>query len=210
MTADEAVPGKSPDPSPGQVAGAGPQQDDDDIGDVLSAIRKLVSEEAEAQARAAQAGPVRTAAAQPARGPALVLTPALAVGGADDRARGGGEGAADAAPDGTEAGLDDRGPTDLGPTDESYFEYNEGGGPVTAGAPVEDADAEAGRDDGDDVGAGDGAGDGVGDVDTEALRRLVREILRDELQGDLGTRLTRNIMNIVRAEVARALGEGAD
>ena len=42
-------------------------------------------------------------------------------------------------------------------------------------------------------------------VDEEALRALVVEIVHQELQGKLGERITRNVRNLVRREVHRAL-----
>ncbi|MDO9526192.1 MAG: hypothetical protein Q7J57_11790 [Gemmobacter sp.] len=42
-------------------------------------------------------------------------------------------------------------------------------------------------------------------IDEDMLRDLVREILREELQGSLGERITRNVRKLVRAEISRAL-----
>ena len=42
-------------------------------------------------------------------------------------------------------------------------------------------------------------------IDEEMLRDLVREILREELQGALGERITRNVRKLVRTEINRAL-----
>ena len=41
--------------------------------------------------------------------------------------------------------------------------------------------------------------------DEQVLRDLVRDILREELQGALGERITRNVRKLVRAEIARVL-----
>jgi len=41
--------------------------------------------------------------------------------------------------------------------------------------------------------------------DEEVLRDLVRDLIREELQGHLGERITRNVRKLVRAEIARAL-----
>jgi len=41
--------------------------------------------------------------------------------------------------------------------------------------------------------------------DEAMLRELVTDILREELQGALGQRITRNVRKLVRAEIARAL-----
>lgn len=46
-------------------------------------------------------------------------------------------------------------------------------------------------------------------VSPEALRDLVRDLLRDELRGALGERITGNIRKLVRAEIARALAAQA-
>lgn len=42
-------------------------------------------------------------------------------------------------------------------------------------------------------------------IDEEMLRDLVAEIVREELQGALGERITRNVRKLVRAEIQRAL-----
>ena len=42
-------------------------------------------------------------------------------------------------------------------------------------------------------------------VDPAELRDLVRDLIREELAGALGTRMTRNIRRLVRAEIAREL-----
>lgn len=42
-------------------------------------------------------------------------------------------------------------------------------------------------------------------IDEEALRDLVAQIVREELQGELGERITRNVRRLVRREVQRAL-----
>lgn len=41
--------------------------------------------------------------------------------------------------------------------------------------------------------------------DEDILRALIRDVLREELQGEMGLRVTRNLQKLVRAEVARAL-----
>lgn len=41
--------------------------------------------------------------------------------------------------------------------------------------------------------------------DEDILRALIRDVLREELQGEMGLRVTRNLQKMVRAEVARAL-----
>lgn len=53
--------------------------------------------------------------------------------------------------------------------------------------------------------AGDAGDDATDVIDEEVLRDLVRDILREELQGALGERITRNVRKLVRAEIARAL-----
>lgn len=42
-------------------------------------------------------------------------------------------------------------------------------------------------------------------IDPQELRALVRALIREELAGSLGTRMTRNIRRLVRAEIAREL-----
>lgn len=42
-------------------------------------------------------------------------------------------------------------------------------------------------------------------VDEEMIRDIVRQVLREELQGTLGERITRNVRKLVRAEINRAL-----
>ena len=41
--------------------------------------------------------------------------------------------------------------------------------------------------------------------DDAVLREIVRDVLREELQGAMGERVTRNLRKLIRAEVARAL-----
>jgi hypothetical protein len=48
-------------------------------------------------------------------------------------------------------------------------------------------------------------GSDPGILDEARLRAMVRDILRQELQGPLGERITHNIRKLVRAEIARAL-----
>ncbi|MEP1613839.1 MAG: hypothetical protein ABJL72_18205 [Roseobacter sp.] len=43
------------------------------------------------------------------------------------------------------------------------------------------------------------------DIDEEMLRQMVAKIVRSELQGALGDRITRNVRNLVRREIQRAL-----
>lgn len=45
----------------------------------------------------------------------------------------------------------------------------------------------------------------VVDLDEETLRDLIRDVLREELQGPMGERITRNIRKLVRAELARSV-----
>ena len=42
-------------------------------------------------------------------------------------------------------------------------------------------------------------------IDEETLRAMVADIVRSELQGELGERITRNVRNLVRREIHRAL-----
>ena len=41
--------------------------------------------------------------------------------------------------------------------------------------------------------------------DEDVLRAVIRDVLREELQGAMGERVTRNLRKLIRAEVARAL-----
>jgi hypothetical protein len=41
--------------------------------------------------------------------------------------------------------------------------------------------------------------------DEDVLRALIRDVLREELQGVMGERVTRNLRKLIRAEIARAL-----
>lgn len=43
------------------------------------------------------------------------------------------------------------------------------------------------------------------ELDEEALREMIRELIREELQGALGERISRNLRKMVRAELNRAL-----
>ncbi len=43
------------------------------------------------------------------------------------------------------------------------------------------------------------------DLGEDGLREMVREIIREELQGELGERITRSVRKLVRAEINRAL-----
>ena len=52
---------------------------------------------------------------------------------------------------------------------------------------------------------GDPAGGDESLIDEESLRELVAEIVRQELQGTLGQRITRNVRKLVRQEINRAL-----
>lgn len=45
----------------------------------------------------------------------------------------------------------------------------------------------------------------AGPFDEAALRDLIRDLIREELQGSLGERITRNVRKLVRAEIARAM-----
>ncbi len=46
-------------------------------------------------------------------------------------------------------------------------------------------------------------------LDEDALRDLIRDIIREELQGVLGERITRNVRKLVRSEINRALAAKA-
>ncbi len=43
------------------------------------------------------------------------------------------------------------------------------------------------------------------DISEDGLREMVREIIREELQGELGEKITRSVRKLVRAEINRAL-----
>ena len=47
-------------------------------------------------------------------------------------------------------------------------------------------------------------------LDEAAVRRIVEEILDERLQGELGRRITRNLKQLVRREVARSLEDRSD
>lgn len=201
----------------------------EDIEDVLSSIRRLVSEEPKPSLPEPKAE-----APQPEK---LVLTPAFRV--AEDTANTPAEpdpGEAEAvsgqpaADEGSEAGARDiaadepEPEADLAETDEvSWHEI-----PFRHRvAELEAAVAESGEDwepDGTEIEHQDVApeniettdtaresdeGDaGEGDeavLDEESLRDLVVEIVRQELQGTMGQRITRNVRKLVRQEINRAL-----
>lgn len=42
-------------------------------------------------------------------------------------------------------------------------------------------------------------------LDAATLRELIRDVLREELQGEIGERVTRNLRKMIRTEVCRAL-----
>lgn len=44
----------------------------------------------------------------------------------------------------------------------------------------------------------------------EHLRELVRDVLREELEGEIGERISRNVLQMVRREIARTLRIDAD
>lgn len=44
-----------------------------------------------------------------------------------------------------------------------------------------------------------------GNLDETVLRNLVRDLIREELSGSLGERITRNVRKLVRAEINRAI-----
>lgn len=46
---------------------------------------------------------------------------------------------------------------------------------------------------------------GLAQIDNDALREMVVEILREELAGDMGERITRNVRKLVRREINRVL-----
>lgn len=44
-------------------------------------------------------------------------------------------------------------------------------------------------------------------LDEATLREIVRDVLREELQGPMGNRVTRNLRRLIRAEIARAFAQ---
>jgi hypothetical protein len=50
-------------------------------------------------------------------------------------------------------------------------------------------------------------GDAPALLDEATLREIVRDILREELAGPMGTRVTRNLRRLIRSEIARTLVE---
>lgn len=207
----------------------------EDIEDVLSSIRRLVSEEP--RPRAPQPP---ESVAQPEK---LVLTPAFRVaegraGDPVDTERENAEAAtADAqAEDATEGPAPDlcSGTTlsvEEGPRAEADVESWDKISLEERVAELEAAVAESGEEwepDGSEaepqeiplkgLGAGDevdataeaegaamGEDGGEAVLDEEALREMVAEIVRQELQGAMGQRITRNVRKLVRQEINRAL-----
>ena len=135
------------------------------VDDVLSSIRKLVSDEAEARVQEIENGfPARNGSALPARsegGTPLVLTSDLRVIKREEKPE------ENDPPAVTEA--------DIGEPDAP-----EGSESLTSGVASDPADG--------------------GD-----LREVVRAVLREELEGEIGERITRNVLKLVRREIARAL-----
>lgn len=179
------------------------------IEDVLSAIRRLVSDEAlsavRAGARRAPEPPplLILTAAQRVRAPAD-LPRAVEVIGASVPAQGFESDTGDTGPAGADwpAALWDTPSPDLAPAP---------GVPGEAGsAPAPDhaeeiwvirAEAEIVAA----LAAGDAPAGTPPRTDDERLRALIREILREELRGHLGERITTNVRKLVRAEINRLI-----
>ncbi len=196
------------------------------IEDVLSSIRKLVSEEVRAQVTPHAALLTRTV--QPGQ-PAgkLILTPALRVVegddfGAEDEIIAGF--AEDAEPEdedtsaivlrpfATLSRLRDRDAAQSQPTpvagDVLWDAEEAGEAPVAASHRMGEEDSAETTDRRapiSDVPTDLLAHDTPQDDGDDALRDLVTEILRQELQGPLGERITRNVRKLVRSEIQRAL-----
>ncbi|MGC9370313.1 MAG: hypothetical protein ACP5DX_12300 [Paracoccaceae bacterium] len=203
----------------------------EDIEDVLSSIRRLVSEE--------PGGRAPLAADMPSQPGKLVLTPAFRVADEANSAPAAAE--EEAAPDPEGAPLPEAGAEDALPTfiraaaaeavsTEPATEVWDESSLRERVAELEAAVAESGGDwepDGSEdapetvplarVAARDeeekaehgaeapepGAEEAV--LDEEALRDMVADIVRRELQGEMGQRITRNVRKLVRQEINRAL-----
>lgn len=186
-----------------------------EIEDVLSSIKKLVTQDTAAAA-------ANTPSAQPDK---LVLTPAFRV--VDQPAPPPGEPAAAKgdAPDPAPASLEQT-IAELEAAISAYdgtFEPDGGEAPlpepearflkqqdavVATEMPAEpaealpDAEPDLAEDDAETPVL---ASEGEMVLDEAMLRELITDVLREELQGVLGQRITRNVRKLVRAEIARAL-----
>lgn len=201
-----------------------------DLEDVLTSIRRLVSEEAH-DAVLDQVKPQRSA-------DRLVLTPALRIAEAETPADtveepSATEAVAEEAP--AEAPLLlNRGPSDALPIDrkisslsaavsraEEEYEAEEGdmfGGISKMPLPWAEThpnDPLSGRAEGGDVIYDEFEDEAIDDQDTtegtlvglneDMLRAMVAQIVREELQGEMGERITRNVRKLIRREINRAL-----
>lgn len=201
-----------------------------DLEDVLTSIRRLVSEEAH-DAVLDQVKPQRSA-------DRLVLTPALRIAEAETPADTveeplSTEAVAEEAP--AEAPLLlNRGPSDALPIDrkisslsaavsraEEEYEAEEGdmfGGISKMPLPWAEThpnDPLSGRAEGGDVIDDEFEDEAIDDQDTtegtlvglneDMLRAMVAQIVREELQGEMGERITRNVRKLIRREINRAL-----
>ncbi|NYS24187.1 hypothetical protein HUK65_04210 [Rhodobacteraceae bacterium 2376] len=159
-----------------------------EIEDVLSSIRRLVSQEA-ALARAPS--------------DRLLLTPSLRVvntNGMPEAANG----PASPQPTAADAGQPD-GESVNAAVRRIAAENRGAAGSAPGGADAQDAEAGAPSMPQPRPDAEEAPADVV--IDEAMLRDLVAQILREELHGTMGERLTRSIRKLVRAEVARALSE---
>jgi hypothetical protein len=198
-----------------------------EIEDVLSSIRKLVSEDLRPQSRAAARAAPPSPPPLPEQGK-LILTPALRVveGNAEAAASEAVLGAAprprlDAVvstiaaqvpvpPEGWEAETGDATVTRLvrpAPPVDAFPDATTGDDTDPPGTRLHFMrPAELDEDEADAQGALPAEGEDPSFyLDAEGLADLVRDILRAELQGPMGERMTRNIRKLVRAEVARML-----
>ncbi|WP_212524494.1 hypothetical protein [Actibacterium sp. MT2.3-13A] len=186
----------------------------EDIEDVLSSIRRLVSEEPRPRPMPA-AAPAPASAGQPGK---LVLTPAFRV--VDAAAA---EPTAPESVDGAEHGAEASGAAAADPWDDISLEERIAELEAAVAEADEDWEPDGSEIDLDEVplerlrarrgpteddaqdGRPEAADDGDTVLDEEALRDLVAALVRQELQGALGARITRNVRKLVRQEINRAL-----
>ncbi len=150
-----------------------------EIEDVLSSIRRLVSQEV-ARSNAER----------------LLLTPALRVVGDEASAAAPGAAAPGAAGGAGSEAIEWQDPSPSAPSSAAtppVATPQRGGSAQDPAAPLSP--------DSDRVGADDLV------LDEAALREIVGQCVREELRGALGERLTRSIRKLVRTEVSRALSE---
>lgn len=191
-----------------------------EIEDVLSSIRKLVSDDLRPGA-----APVSTVTA-PLRPqvPRLVLTPALrvpaaapaapplapdepdhATGGAPEDGIAGRLAELEALMAGQAHEFEDEAASQNAPSGIAPTAPDHHGADAPEAPFVGDEDHHPAGDGFDWADPSPAVADPVTDLDDAALRDLIRDVLREELQGAMGERVTRNLRKLVRAEIARAL-----